>query len=198
MFATTQNLQSLAQSESAKILVLSDSHGRSANFYNVLTEQKNKVDALFFLGDGADDLISLYEEDFNLPPDEKLFPLVTAFVRGNGDGASYSIYTDSNSTVEIPESQILTVCHKRIFLTHGHNFGVYYTTRELETYLSKNKFDAGLFGHTHVPFAENYKDILLLNPGSISLPRNFSSKSYAVLTVNRHEKTIKHQFFTIN
>ncbi len=198
MFATTQNLQSLAQSETAKILVVSDSHGRSANFYHVLKEQKNNVDALVFLGDGADDLISLYEEDFNLPTEEKLFPPVTAFVRGNGDGALYSIYTDSSSNVEIPESQILTVCQKRIFLTHGHNFGVYYTTKELETYLAKNKFDAGLFGHTHVPFAETYKDILLLNPGSISLPRNFSSKSYAVLTVNQHEKKIKHQFFTLN
>lgn len=198
MFAATQNLQSLAQSETARILVLSDSHGRTENFYHVLKEQKNNIDALVFLGDGADDLISLYEEDFNLPQEEKLFPPVTAFVRGNGDGASYSIYTDSGSHVEIPESQILTVCQKRIFLTHGHNFGVYYTTKELETYLAKNKFDAGLFGHTHVPFAENYKDILILNPGSISLPRNFSSKSYAVLTVNQHKKRIEHEFFTIN
>ena len=197
MIATKEKLQKLSDAASAKILVISDSHGRAHNLAEVLQKQKGSYDALVFLGDGAEDLLSLYEEDFSLPEEEKLFPPVTCFVRGNGDESSYSVYTSSLERIQIPENEVLTVCGKRIFLTHGHRFGVYYSTEDLFKYLEANSFDAGLFGHTHVPFFDIKNEKFILNPGSISMPRNHSLKSYAILSINRDKKEIKYDFYSI-
>ena len=42
--------------------------------------------------------------------------------------------------------------------------------------------DVVMFGHTHVPLIKEKKDMLLLNPGSISLPRQSGrEKTYIVL-----------------
>lgn len=190
-----EKTKNLANKETAKILVISDCHGQTKNLRSVLESQKNTCDALVFTGDGMLDLITIMEEDFNSPPEHKILPENVIFVRGNGDSPYYKIFTDKPQILQIQEDASFTVAHKKFFVTHGHFFGVYYSTQELLDYLEKNKFDAGLFGHTHVPFAKISKDILLLNPGSISLPRKNSKKSYAVLTVTK--ENIKYEFFEL-
>lgn len=190
-----EKTKNLANKESAKILVISDSHGQTRNLRSVLEAQKNTCDALVFTGDGIMDLITIMEEDFNSPPEHKILPQNVIFVRGNGDSPYYNFFTDKPQILQIPEYASFTVAHKKFFVTHGHFFGVYYSTQELLDYLEKNRFDAGLFGHTHVPFAKFSNDILLLNPGSIFLPRNNSQKSYAVLTVTK--ENIKYEFFEL-
>ena len=41
--------------------------------------------------------------------------------------------------------------------------------------------DILLYGHTHVPRAEKVLDKWMLNPGSVSIPKDGSVQSYAVL-----------------
>ena len=61
-----------------------------------------------------------------------------------------------------------------IFCTHGHVFN--------EKHLPPmTPGDALLFGHTHVPLAVRYGEYYFLNPGSVSIPKNGSVQSYAVL-----------------
>lgn len=66
----------------------------------------------------------------------------------------------------------LSVDGLRIFATHGHrwNMGALPPLR---------KGDILLHGHTHVPAAEPFgEDNLYLNPGSTSIPKESSPKSY--------------------
>ncbi len=61
-----------------------------------------------------------------------------------------------------------------VFATHGHTFHMKHPP-------SLGKGDILLHGHTHVPAAEPFgKDCLYLNPGSVSLPKEGSPKSYII------------------
>ena len=60
----------------------------------------------------------------------------------------------------------------RIFATHGHNFNM--------TKLPPlKKGDVLLHGHTHVPAAKEFGNgNIYINPGSVSIPKENSKKSY--------------------
>lgn len=60
-----------------------------------------------------------------------------------------------------------------IFLTHGH----IYNRNNLPPI---NKNDIMIQGHTHVPIIENINGIILMNPGSVSLPKQNSPHSFMI------------------
>ena len=64
---------------------------------------------------------------------------------------------------------------RRVFMTHGHTY-----TPSSPQALNPN--DCFLSGHTHVPTAYQENGIYLLNPGSISLPKENHPRTYAILT----------------
>ena len=57
------------------------------------------------------------------------------------------------------------------FMTHGHYYYVYTGVEYLREEAQKRGADIVLYGHTHVPYMEQKEGMLILNPGSISLPR---------------------------
>jgi putative phosphoesterase len=60
----------------------------------------------------------------------------------------------------------------RIFATHGHKFNT-------DSLPPLAKGDILLHGHTHVPVAIEFgEDNLYINPGSLSIPKESSPKSY--------------------
>ncbi len=60
------------------------------------------------------------------------------------------------------------------FATHGHKFG-------FENPPPMKYGEILLCGHTHIPAAESFGDgNMYINPGSVSLPKNGSDKSYIV------------------
>lgn len=63
----------------------------------------------------------------------------------------------------------------KVFMSHGH----IYSPNNLPTL---NENDCFLSGHTHIPTAYQKDGIYLLNPGSISLPKEDHPRTYAVLT----------------
>ncbi|MCX7708686.1 MAG: phosphodiesterase [Clostridia bacterium] len=66
---------------------------------------------------------------------------------------------------------------RRLFLTHGH---IYHGNN-----LPKLKDgDVFLYGHTHVPVAEKKGNIYIINPGSITFPKENSPNSYGILDGN--------------
>lgn len=195
MLAEEKYLKELTQTQEAKILVVSDSHGRTENLRKAVEAKGKECQALIFAGDGIEDLFSLIEENYSTP--QKFLPPVICFVRGNGDDSRVSYFTDEWHTAEIPESEVLTAAGKKLFITHGHSFNVYYTMHRLLDKINEEGYDAAIFGHTHVPFQERTENRLLLNPGSISLPRNHSDQCYVVLTAKKDESEIKYEFFSI-
>ena len=63
---------------------------------------------------------------------------------------------------------------RTIYASHGH---VYHE----ENLPPLKKGDVFIYGHTHVPRAEKFEGYTLLNPGSVSIPKEGSIPSYGVL-----------------
>lgn len=101
-------------------------------------------------------------------------------VRGNNDYA-----------FGIDKEALLTVGTHRIFVTHGHGEGVYFGKSRLSYKAASLGADIVLFGHTHVPYNEydEVNKVHLLNPGSLSYPRQYNGKpSYMVLEIGENEE----------
>ena len=132
-----------------KILVISDTHGRTKNLEQVLPSV-GPLDYLFHLGDVGRDADYI----------EVIAGCPCCFVAGNNDFYS-----------ELPNERLPKIEETRFFLTHGH----YYYVNAHKNLLAKVAKEKGatvaIFGHTHVPFQEEIEGVLLLNPGSLSLPR---------------------------
>ena len=152
-----------------KILIVSDIHGNYLNMKNVLDNEVN-FDYMFLLGDilsgpniegyDPDKLAELLNEYSN-----KIF-----YVRGNCDVSRMDLldfYMEKDYL-------LLPIDNIKFFLTHGHMYTEYHLP-----YL-EDDFDVYMQGHTHVPVMKEVKNKIYLNPGSITLPKGFSNKSYIV------------------
>lgn len=133
-----------------RIGVVSDSHGDLYSLDKTLSLMGN-LDMIIHLGDHYKDIIKLNEK----------YGKQIEHVAGNNDYSGGSVH-----------DRILIVDGVRIFMTHGHRYGVYYDLSRLGFKAQEEKADVVLYGHTHVQSREDYKGIMYLNPGSTSLPRD--------------------------
>lgn len=146
-----------------KILVISDSHREKRNLYQVL-EREKPLDLMIHCGD-------LQEDDFEL---ELLAECKMEAVAGNMDFYS-----------GLPVQKEFHIGNYKVFLTHGHMYGVNFGEQELIRTAEEVGANIVMYGHTHRPVLRREGDILVLNPGSISFPRQEGSKaSYAILTID--------------
>ncbi len=156
-----------------KLMIASDIHGSAGSCKKMLERFKNEgAERLVLLGD------LLYHGPRNdLPEDyrpKEVISLLNAqktsllCVRGNCEAEV------DQMVLEFPvlsDSMLLFLDGHTIFATHGHVFN--------EDHLPPlQKGDILLHGHTHVPVLENRGDYILLNPGSVSLPKQNTAKSY--------------------
>lgn len=143
-----------------KILVVSDTHGRDSGLEKAV-EREAPFDLLIHCGDveGREDYI------------EALAECPCCIVAGNNDFFS-----------DLPREEVITIAGHKFLVTHGHYYGVSMDlSGVVDEALSRN-LDGVFFGHTHRPVLKTKKDFLLLNPGSLSYPRQQGRKpSYAVL-----------------
>ncbi|EKK6853698.1 phosphodiesterase [Salmonella enterica] len=78
--------------------------------------------------------------------------------------------------ITAPWQQILTQ-ERRLFLTHGHLFG--------PTNLpALHTGDVLVYGHTHLPVAQQQEGLYHFNPGSVSIPKGGYAASYGILDDN--------------
>lgn len=146
-----------------KLLVLSDSHGDSATILRAI--RKERPDMIVHLGDGAREIPSLLA---SFP--ESNLPLCS--VRGNCDFGA-----------DCPDEELLELCGKRIFLTHGHLYGVKSGLGRLLQKGMEVKADLVLFGHTHVAAITQSGSVRLMNPGSVYGNRG-KDKSYGIVDLD--------------
>lgn len=198
ILGSTDALEKLAHAGEARILVISDSHRNTANFQRILDQFGPGCDALVFCGDGVYDLVSFLNTDYNChknqSSEKNTFPEIAAFVRGNGDPSFvpsdfdpvpkklFDNPQDMHFHLKIPQSTVLEVCNKKIFISHGHIQGVDYDETLFLEEAEKNECSIILHGHTHVA-REKYCDngTRIICPGSISLPRMGQQKSFCIL-----------------
>lgn len=150
-----------------KLLVFSDTHGHLDSARNVLERIGDKIDAVAHLGDHDADAEELMGEFSHIP---------FHFVAGNND---YGLDT--------PSKKMVHMGGKNILLTHGHKQRVYWGMDTLCYWAEEQGADAVLFGHTHRPFYDDEGRVMILNPGSISLPRN-GIPSFGILTIEENGK----------
>lgn len=159
-----------------KVLVFSDSHGNIQNMTKAIENFKEKVDTIIHLGDYVEDienkLINIYKDKHFL------------YVAGNNDFMSKIA----------PEEKIVNINNNEIFLTHGHQYNVYFGIDKLYYRLEELNIKIGLYGHTHKPLACLENDILILNPGSISAPRGFSVCTFLLIDFSEE---ITYKFYGI-
>ena len=84
----------------------------------------------------------------------------------------------------LPNDLTIDIGNHKIYVTHGHMYGVKGSLEHLHNRAKEVGADVALYGHTHVAQADTMDDILLVNPGSIAYPRKRKEKTYALLTLN--------------
>ena len=158
-----------------KALVFSDSHGRLENLMRAVDRHPD-YQAIFHLGDVGNDEPYL----------RSITPYPVYIVRGNCD---YAMNLKESLTVEFGG--------KRIAMCHGHRHAVYRGIDVLKYWALEKEADVVLFGHTHVPFLEQSSSLTVINPGSISKPRQEGHQpGYAVLEVDDHgEISVQMKFY---
>ena len=88
-----------------------------------------------------------------------------------------------------PVSDVVEFGGNRIFITHGHNYGVDFGLDGLSYAAEENKCNIALYGHTHVPDSSIRGKIIIVNPGSVSRPRQLGGRpTYGVMKVNEEGK----------
>lgn len=162
-----------------KIFFISDIHGSLYYLEKAIQLYKEeKASYIVILGD------ALYHGPRNPLPEDYNPQLVASLlnqykdkiiaIRGNCDGEV------DQMLIEYPmmaDYSIILCNDRRLFLTHGH----IYNESNLPN-LSEN--DVLIMGHTHIPVAKKYNNIFILNPGSITLPKENNPNSYGVLEDN--------------
>lgn len=137
-----------------RILVISDSHGRNDDIEGVL-QQVGHIDYMIHCGD-------LERGDAYV---EALLDCPCTIVSGNND-----YYLD------LPMEEIIELWGYKILVTHGHYFYVNSGVENLKAYAREKGVDIVMFGHTHVPYFEVDEDLTILNPGSLTYPRQMGRK----------------------
>lgn len=146
-----------------RILIVSDTHGREWVLEKVL-KQIEPIDHLIHLGDveGSEDYIRAIA---GVPVD---------MVSGNND-----FFTD------LPTELILELGKYRALLTHGHAYYVYRGVENLKEAAIRKGVDIVMYGHTHCPNLIQEDGLTILNPGSISRPRQENGKpSYIIMEID--------------
>ena len=191
LLGAKRDIASLAKKESARILVLSDSHGQRELFRLIVEKAGPSCDALVFCGDGAGDFVSCMDNAASDASFAHLVPPVAAFVEGNGDADRFPVRFDPTGKkssgglyeLTIPKRQILQAADHVIYAVHGHEQGAYYGTDVIERECKAAGADIALYGHTHIA-AEIRRSVYVVNPGSISYPRSLTPPSFAVLELD--------------
>ena len=145
-----------------RILVVSDTHG-NYHLLNRILKTAGTVDLFLHAGDGGNDLLQVAQD----------FPsLSVQGVTGNCD------YFSAH-----PQELLFEVGGKKIFLTHGHQYGV---KRDLLRLILKGKESGAeliIFGHTHLPLFEQAHGLFIFNPGSLSRYSLGRSPSYGEIEI---------------
>lgn len=141
-----------------KVLVISDSHGKLDRLVSIYEEEK--PDMIICAGDFSEDA-----EELSFIYPESIYHIV----KGNCD------YYDMKSENEM----IIELEGHRVFLAHGHHYGVKQSYGLIEKRGRELACDVVIFGHTHRQYLEKKEGIILFNPGAVM------SRDYGIIKINK-------------
>ncbi len=140
-----------------KAVIVSDSHNNFGSIRDII-EKERQINLIIHAGDVQRDV-----EDI-----ERAYPMLAcAAVLGNNDFF----------VRDMPYDRVFTFGNKKIFLTHGHRYGVKQSLLRVRMRALEEGADICIFGHTHIPYCENINGIWMVNPGT-------SWRTYALLEID--------------
>ncbi len=139
--------------------VLSDSHGDVGRAEQAVLAMSD-IDLLVHAGDFYSDAMYLSDR----------FGIEVRAVIGNCDRC-----------VPGPDEDLLEFEGHRIYLTHGHFYGVKQGLMRLSARVRDVGAEMAIFGHTHMFQDEELDGIRYLNPGSVAWPRIPGQCTYAIM-----------------
>ena len=152
-----------------KILVVSDTHRKDDNLKLVLSEEC-PLDMLIHLGDA--------EGSEHFIPDWVNPECRMEMVLGNNDCFS-----------RLDREREIDIAGHKAFITHGHYYGVSMGPEGLVDEAKSRGCDIAMYGHTHRPFLDVIDGVTVLNPGSLSYPRQEGRRpSYMIIHVDADGK----------
>ena len=157
-----------------KYIICSDVHGSIDTFRNVVDYfLKNGCDKLIILGD------LLYHGPRNDIPDgynpKEVIKLVNSIkdkvimVKGNCESEVDEMVLD----FRVFKKRKIKYLSRNIYLEHGHHLDFNHNC-----YISG---DIVFYGHTHISKFDVINGVSYINPGSVTIPKNNTKKSFVVL-----------------
>ena len=150
-----------------RVLIVSDTHRQNGNYLKVL-ERVRPVDLVVHCGgvEGSEYLIS---EGAGCPVE---------MVAGNNDFFS-----------GLPREKEFQIGSYKVWLTHGHNYYVSMGNETIKQEAVSRGMDIVMYGHTHKPVVDMGKNVIALNPGSLTYPRQEGKRpSYMLMETDRDGK----------
>ena len=157
-----------------KVLIASDIHGSKYYAEKIIERFKaEKAEKLILLGD-----IYYHGPRNPLPKDYapmEVSKLLNAIkdklivIKGNCD----SEVDQMISEFTFVENAMIILDGKRVMLTHGHKLNI--------DNLEPGAYDVLAYGHFHVNMMERKDGVLVINPGSVSLPKADSKSGYITI-----------------
>lgn len=142
-----------------RILIVSDTHGNHRNLDCVL-EQIGPIDLFLHLGDveGGD-----------------------VYMEAVVDCPAYILAGNNDFFSDLPRELEIQIGKYKVFMTHGHGYYVSMNTERLKEEGRRRGVDIVLYGHTHKPDLDIADDLIVINPGSISYPRQEGRRGTYIL-----------------
>lgn len=156
-----------------RVLIVSDTHRQNNNYLKVL-ERVRPIDMVVHCGDveGSEYLIC---EGAGCPVE---------IVAGNNDFFA-----------SLPKESEFQMGKYRVWLTHGHNYYVSMGNETIKKEAVARGIDIVMYGHTHKPVVDIGEEIIAVNPGSLTYPRQEGRRpSYILMETDRNGEA----HFTIN
>lgn len=145
-----------------KILIVSDTHKKNGNYFLAL--EKVMPDMVIHCGDAEGSEYALTEAA-DCPVN---------IVLGNNDFFSC-----------LPRELVLNIGPYRVWVTHGHNYYVSMGNENIKREAMARGMDIVMYGHTHRPVLDLDGDVIAVNPGSISYPRQEGKRpSYVIMEMD--------------
>ena len=150
-----------------KLLVTSDTHGYLDGFEEAVKKEK-PFDILFHCGDVCGDQDEI----------QRIAGVPCYIIAGNNDFWG-----------DLPKEITLNIKGCKIFMTHGHRYGVDYDVTRLWMKGLEKDAEVVMFGHTHKPVVVENDGVWLINPGSLTYPRTSDRRrSYIVMEIGENSE----------
>ncbi|WP_017472764.1 metallophosphoesterase family protein [Amphibacillus jilinensis] len=157
----------------AKVLIISDSHGWLKEVELLKQRYQGKVDEMIHCGDSELDYNQVEIQGYQR-------------VAGNCD-----------YDADYPDELAITIAGEKFFIAHGHMHHVKMNLTSITYRASEVGARIICHGHSHLAAATKVGDQLVINPGSIRMPRGRREETYAILEWDEQQNYHVH-FYRLN